>query len=868
MTGFSRGLRIDNNPKLAKVVKLVSDNPVELTNRFLYTFDPKREPYHLPFRLFDFQEKLVGNIKDAIENGYDLFIEKCREVGASYVTLATLLWFWRFIPGSNFLLGSRKEQFVDNRGVSLRKDLEVSNKEESLFGKLQYMLDHLNPLLLPKGFNVKRHFTTMSLKNPQNGNVISGESSNPNFSRGARYKAILLDEFAFWENDCLRKDTEVLTGLGWKLVKDCTKKDLVYSMDIDTGKAKLMPITKLHKVYAEKLYEFKNKAIDISCTANHKLLIKKRYFPKNTRKFKNKNKDKGKYQQSNGKMYFRRADEVYTQKHDFIPLVSNYVDGESPEKIYGFKAKDFLEFLGWYISEGWGRNKPRNRRISISQTKSKNRQKIEDLLKRMNLPIVYNSHAYNLSKGYLPEKMFDELISLGKAHQKHIPRKYLNLSKDLLKTLFNSLISGDGCITERKNRTNKMMYATTSKQLADDFQELTQKVGLKASISQQSYDNGKWRKLYRLNIGFKQHSQVACLDKKIVPYNDFTYCVTTPYHSLYVRRNGRASWCGNTSAWGATADTTACRIVLTTPGSRPSKAKRLRFGKDNEKIKVVTLTYNLDPRKTKKWLAREKNRRSAEDFAREIMINWETSVAGRVYNEIEQAEVGSFPYDWHWPLYVVWDFGLDGTALQWWQTNMVNGKPRLVEAFENKDKPIEWFLPFFPKQDIDSNFSYSDDELELIRKVKEFKIAIHYGDPDVSKRSLITGTSTRQTLQDKGIYVQTNTESNDFVSRREKTKVLLQQGIEVNQTRGTDYFMDCVKEARYPQRQETSQVTTPVNLPIHDWTSHNRTALEYFAVNYEGKPEPNPITQSTPEERRRNPNENIIPDEGGVADLF
>src|SRR3990167_2688630 len=256
-------------------------------------------------------------------------------------------------PGSNFLLGSRKEQYVDNRGGS--SESEIKNKEESLFGKLEYMIDRILmtfPYILPAGFNKKKNFTYMSLVNPENGNVISGESANPNFSRGGRHKAVLLDEFAFWDNDCYQADTEVLTNSGWKLVKDCTLEDMVYSMDIDTGKAQFMPVTKLHKVYSPELYEFSSKSVDISCTPNHKLLLKKRYIPSGVRPFTNTNKDKSRYQQSSSKMYYRRANEVYNQKHDFIPLTSDYINGELPNSICGFDSEDFMEFLGWYISEG------------------------------------------------------------------------------------------------------------------------------------------------------------------------------------------------------------------------------------------------------------------------------------------------------------------------------------------------------------------------------------------------------------------------------------------------------------------------------------------------------------------------------------
>jgi hypothetical protein len=467
---------------LLEMQKMASEDPVYFIDTFLYTFNPKQEPFHLRFKLFPFQKRLVRDLVYAIRHGEDLFIDKTREMGVSYTILGTLLWFWMYEPASNFLIGSRKEDYVDNR-----RGGTTGNKEESLFGKIDYMLSRLPKFMLPRGFNRERHFTYMSLVNPENGNAMSGESSNPNFSRGGRQRAIFLDEFAFWEE-------------------------------------------------------------------------------------------------------------------------------------------------------------------------------------------------------------------------------------------------------------------------------------------------------------------------------------------------------GN-AVWGATADTTNCRIVATTPGSKPSKAKRLRFGKDGEKIKIITLNYQLDPRKTKLWLDNERERRSTEDFGREIMVNWETSITGRVYPEIESAAYGNFPFLINQQLYVSWDFGLDGTSLSFWQQNPANGKWRLVDAYEKTDQPIQFFFPFFGKP-MDSKFQYTDDDIKAVTLISQYPKAIHFGDPDVKKRSFVAQTSTRNELVSAGIYVQSQTK-NDFNYRREITKVALAKGIEVNASARTDDWLEAMKQARYPQREETSQATNPIDKPIHDWTSHARTSTEYFFINIE-----------------------------------
>lgn len=474
------------------ILRNAREDPAYFISNCCYTFDPKRAPYHFEFNLFPFQVEYVHTLQKCIEDGIDIMVEKCREMGATYTTLDVLLWFWLFIPGSNFLVGSRKEDYVDNT----KANGELSNKEESLFGKLEYTLNRLNPYFLPQGFSMNKHMMYMSLINPANGNVISGESANSNFSRGGRQKAILLDEFAFWDND--------------------------------------------------------------------------------------------------------------------------------------------------------------------------------------------------------------------------------------------------------------------------------------------------------------------------------------------------------TAAWGSTADTTNCRIALTTPGIRPSKAKKLRFGEDGEEIKIITLPYNLDPRKDQAWLDAQRKRRSSEDFAREIMIDWQGSLTGVVYPEIATAKKGEYPYDPRWPLYRSWDFGLDGVSIIWFQENMNTHKLRVVDYYENSDKTIGFYFPMTGSP-IETTYVdlYTADDVKAIRELKILKNPLDFGDPDVAKRSLITGTSTRMELKKVGIEVQTNRMANDFASRREQTKIILQDGIEVNLNPRTQKWLLCMENARYPERSENSQATTAINLPIHNWTSHGRTAWEYGCVNYRlgtGKP--------------------------------
>ena len=142
----------------------------------------------LPFLLFPFQEIAVLKICDCIDKGQDALIEKSRDMGVSWLVLMVLFWYWWKTDGGNeFLLGSRKIDFVDRKGAT-----------DTLFEKIRYNLYRLYPAFMPKKFNKNKEDSVNLLKNPANGNYFRGESNNENFGTSGRYKAIFMDEFSKW----------------------------------------------------------------------------------------------------------------------------------------------------------------------------------------------------------------------------------------------------------------------------------------------------------------------------------------------------------------------------------------------------------------------------------------------------------------------------------------------------------------------------------------------------------------------------------------------------------------------------------------------------------------------------------------------
>lgn len=124
-----------------------------------------------------FQEQAILRLNAAIGK-HDILIEKSRDMGATWMIIALFVWRWIFFPGQSFLLGSRKEEYVDGDA-------------RSLLWKADYLLDHLPQWMVPEYNRIAKHLTNL-----ENGSTIDGEATNENFGRGDRRAGVLLDEFA------------------------------------------------------------------------------------------------------------------------------------------------------------------------------------------------------------------------------------------------------------------------------------------------------------------------------------------------------------------------------------------------------------------------------------------------------------------------------------------------------------------------------------------------------------------------------------------------------------------------------------------------------------------------------------------------
>jgi hypothetical protein len=151
-------------------------------NAAFWTFNP-RKPIglrNLPFILRPKQIEAVDFIKDAIDNQHDGIINKSRDEGATEIIIKLFSLYWLIVPEIQFLVGSRKVDYVDKTG-----------DHKCLFEKLKYAVKNLPRWMQPK--NIEDTF--LHYKNLENNAVIDGESTNESFGAGDRRTATMVDEY-------------------------------------------------------------------------------------------------------------------------------------------------------------------------------------------------------------------------------------------------------------------------------------------------------------------------------------------------------------------------------------------------------------------------------------------------------------------------------------------------------------------------------------------------------------------------------------------------------------------------------------------------------------------------------------------------
>lgn len=373
---------------------------------------------------------------------------------------------------------------------------------------------------------------------------------------------------------CFPEWTEVLTRRGWITWREATDDDEFATRSMDGKLQWQKPLGFVRAWHDGDLIQFRNRNLKITVTPNHRMLGECTYAVDGKRvseqlgfiEAESVFKAATLSIQGNGKPGGKRVKSRGRKLVDFkIPAFSTWEDGVLPsdEFVLGkwrFKWEDWAAFLGIWIAEGSCLSKALLRsdfRIQIGQSKQANKvayDRIETLLKRMG----FKYSAKNDRFLFNDRVIWSHLSSFGSSHFKFVPQWLKDAPVHIIKIFVEWALLGDG--TKRTG-----VYLTASKRLADDMQELFQKIGLSAAIGlyvQRDCElngqviRGGGRLLYKVEP--RRRAKVRLVPRGSrgkqripikIPYSGMVYCAMVPNGTLYCREDGQPFWSGNTFLW-------------------------------------------------------------------------------------------------------------------------------------------------------------------------------------------------------------------------------------------------------------------------------------------------------------------------------
>lgn len=254
-----------------------------------------------------------------------------------------------------------------------------------------------------------------------------------------------------------------------------------------------------------------------------------------------------------------------------------------------------------------------------------------------------------------------------------------------------------------------------------------------------------------------------------------------------------------------------------------------------ERGTYIPLTWKDHPWKDQIWyddLKRKAEQLDDPDLMREAQIDYSVSPKLQYYPQVVEASVEPLEYNDKRPLFVSLDIGgrQDLTVAGFWQFDGLHFD--LLEAYENNNKPIDWYAPFLnPHAEIQSQHQYNEFQTNLITKLKEWRKPVAwFGELDHTIKRMPTNTSSADVLKPYGINIRYNQYAIEHHPRHAATSILLPKMRFNSESPGVMRVYDAIANSKYANMEKA---TTENLKPIHgtDGTADRRAMVENFAVN-------------------------------------
>lgn len=357
---------------------------------------------------------------------------------------------------------------------------------------------------------------------------------------------------------CYSEDMEVLTRHGWKqwpdIIGDEEFATLSQAGDIEYHLSQ----TAVARRYTGQMYEIQSQLIDLCVTPEHNMLVRKH----DTQKAK-RNEEQWQLLAARGiegqHIHYKRNANPIAGTTDSVAIPKAKCDNSTYRHGHIFSPRMFARFLGYWISEGsLDHCDGSSYRITLTQNPGNILEKMRACLRELGFNPADNPNGIenNRRLSVCSYSLYKWLEPYHGALNKRIPRQIIEqYDHTILRELFDAYIEGDGSVHKESGH---IQAYTISEGLKDDLQELALKLGMSATtwIDNRVGEHGGRPEIIS-NHPCHVISFVTCKNEPLVnsrggnkhdkwiDYDGMVYCVTVPNHTLYVRRNGRPCWSGN-----------------------------------------------------------------------------------------------------------------------------------------------------------------------------------------------------------------------------------------------------------------------------------------------------------------------------------
>lgn len=363
--------------------------------------------------------------------------------------------------------------------------------------------------------------------------------------------AVIIDEA------CHDDETEVLTEDGWKFFEELTGTERLLTRDPETQISEyVLPTRIVEKEYEGEMIYYKSRGANFCVTPDHEMYVQpqiRKLYENGARGLWRKETMEQVLETGGTRFMARTIEWTHPDTDSFtLPSFSGKLK-HWPERV--IPMDEWMEFLGWWCSEGsLARIKQGGRysTVIISQKDESTLEEIYDLC----VQLGFSPRFYPGSLGCVKiadSALADWLSRLGEGClNKTIPDCVRMASARQINLFLDAYVRGDGY-----NKGSRDIIYTSSPRMAGALQEVILKTGVESVV--------RTRALSGEVNDFGTHLAVSSVDGFVVSranqarqlkfrkenatrieYSGYVYCATLPkHHLLLTRRDGYALWSGN-----------------------------------------------------------------------------------------------------------------------------------------------------------------------------------------------------------------------------------------------------------------------------------------------------------------------------------